>query len=955
MPKSIKYLAVGTLAAFFIYCLLGFLLLPGIALHLINSQLEQRVSVPARLDSLEFNPFSLELRLGRLHIGETDDPLLSFEHLNANLQINSLWRDALQLESLTIQEANLNLVLQKAGTLNLTQVLVAPENKPPSDSDNPDAGLFAVRIERLALLKSQLDFQDRRPATPVQANFDGINLEVLQFSTVAQEHAQMSLLVAGPSDSELHLQASLGLVPLTSAGTIEMDAIPLSPFWPYLHDLMDLRLRSGSLTANGDYQIALSDKMEVTLDNASATLSAVDLATATGDALAKLPFLQLNDTSFNLSERSARVGSIRSRELEAWISRTENGTLNWQAVMPKPDQSSPNENTQPKDQSAWHIKLPEVQLRDYHLYLSDQQPETPVSLELSSLNLDVTGFDSVSVEPFALDMNTTVTGEGHVAARGQAQLNPASVDLKVEVENIDLRLAQAYLNPLMRIELREGYLSGTANVAFAAVAPPSLNVTADATIADLHILDTIENRDLLKWDHLQLDKIAYGNNSLSIDQASLVQPYVRIIINQDLSTNLGNLLVDRPEKTQDPGMPMGLRIGGVNIDKGAVNFADFSLQPNVVLSIEELAGRLGTLNNQNKIPAELSLSGQVDRYAPVTVDGSLTPFDPLNSLDVTASFKDIELTTLSPYARKFAGYRIRKGRLNLDLHYLIEAGELNASNEVLLSDLQLGERVESATAVDLPIRLAVALLKDAQGNINITLPVQGNLNNPEFNIMPVIWRSFGNLLSRAATAPFRFIANLVGGENDDDISHVRFAAGSAKLDNQAKQRLDSLGSALLDRPALRLEIEGMSSPITDGPLVAQQRLEREYVRRWQAALEKRQGPRSDQQSETTVPEQEKPDLLEAIYLNRLGLTIPEEWTQLEPQARTARMRLAVLETWQGSDALLRRLAQERNASIKAYLVESAGLEPSRVQLLDVGINATAENAEVLTALHLGVD
>jgi hypothetical protein len=154
----------------------------------------------------------------------------------------------------------------------------------------------------------------------------------------------------------------------------------------------------------------------------------------------------------------------------------------------------------------------------------------------------------------------------------------------------------------------------------------------------------------------------------------------------------------------------------VTVEKGAVNFSDFSLQPNVVLSIKELAGRLGTLDNQNKTPAELSLSGQVDRYAPVTVDGSLTPFDPLNSLDVTASFKDIELTTLSPYARKFAGYRIRKGHLNLDLHYRIEAGELNATNEVLLSDLQLGEPVESANALDLPIRLAVALLKDAQGN-----------------------------------------------------------------------------------------------------------------------------------------------------------------------------------------------------------------------------------------------
>ena len=159
--------------------------------------------------------------------------------------------------------------------------------------------------------------------------------------------------------------------------------------------------------------------------------------------------------------------------------------------------------------------------------------------------------------------------------------------------------------------------------------------------------------------------------------------------------------------------------------------------------------------------------GKVDRYAPMSIKGKLTPFDPLNSLDIATRFKNVELTTITPYSGKFAGYRIRKGRLNLDLHYRIEKGQLNADNKVLVENLQLGERVDSPDAVDLPIRLAVALLKDTQGRIALELPVKGDLNNPEFSVMPIVWQTLRNLVLRTAQAPFKFIAGLVGGSDAD--------------------------------------------------------------------------------------------------------------------------------------------------------------------------------------------
>jgi outer membrane protein OmpA-like peptidoglycan-associated protein len=288
----------------------------------------------------------------------------------------------------------------------------------------------------------------------------------------------------------------------------------------------------------------------------------------------------------------------------------------------------------------------------------------------------------------------------------------------------------------------------------------------------------------------------------------------------------------------------------------------------------------------------------------------------------------------------------------LDLHYQIEKGQLNAENKLLLEDLQLGEKVDSKDAVDLPIRLAVALLKDTKGNIDIQLPVQGNLNDPQFSVMPIVWQTMRNLVLRAAQAPFKFIAGLVGG-GEADLSQVQFAAGSSELDGAAQKSLDTLAAALKERPVLRLEVEGMSAEASDGPLLAVQRLEREY-QSTQYKMLQRNGDQVPAEPELlVVDEDDKAVLLEGIYRTRLKQQPPAEWKELPDEERTAKMRNAVLESWSKSELLLRQLGQARAASIKDYLVERGGLEDQRIYLLDVSLAQGQAGGQVATALHLG--
>jgi len=464
----------------------------------------------------------------------------------------------------------------------------------------------------------------------------------------------------------------------------------------------------------------------------------------------------------------------------------------------------------------------------------------------------------------------------------------------------------------------------------------------------------------VKWQRLQLSGLDYQHpRSLDIERIDLRQPYARFVVNPDLSTNLNDLLVKRDEPAaqdaskQQAAEPLAIRIGGINIADGSANFADFSLRPPFVTAIQSLNGDIGVLSNREQKAASVNIAGKVDQYAPVSIKGSLTPFDPLQSLDIATSFRQVELTTLTPYSGKFAGYRIRKGRLNLDLHYRIEQGRLNAENKVVLEQLQLGEKVDSPDAVDLPVRLAVALLKDSKGTISIELPVQGNLNDPEFSVMPIVWQTLRNLVVRAAQAPFKFIAGLAGG-GDADLSHVAFAGASSELDGNARKTLDTLAAALVERPALRLEVEGMANAAIDGPMLAEQRLQQEFQETQYRILQRRGDKVPPNPAEIRIETSDEAPLLEGIYRSRLNQQPPAEWKELDDEQRAERMRQAVIDSWSDNAALLRRLSRERAAAIKGYLVD-AGLESERVPAGHRNTTEEADNGQVATVLHLGSD
>lgn len=957
MPKGLKRALSALLIAVFLYSLIGFLILPGIVLRIANQQLAQYATVPASLQRVQLNPFTLELSLWGLRIGESGQEQVSFQRLYANLQSDSLWSGALHLSDVELDGARTEILFAKDGTLNLTQLFHLPESQaePKTESSEP----FPLRIDSIRLREKSLRFQDLRPSEAVEFAYDALDLDLHNLSTLAGDNAEMTMTASGPYGAQIDWRGQVSLTPITSSGSLSVSDGRLSTFWPYVRDALPLVLKEGQVDLSSDYQLDLSSGTELQLSKVKVQLAPFAIDDPQGKPLVRLQRLDIDNTSLDLAKQQVVIGQVRSQGLEAWAAREADGELDWQKLFSKPEttKSEAAEPTEQLDESKpWQVLLQDVQLRDYKAHLADRVPQQEVALDVGPLNLDLKNFDSLGDKPFDLRLDSGLGKQGKLQAAGQVQLSPTTAQLKVATQDIDLRLAQAYLSPFVRLELRSGLLGSDLEVQLKSTEPLALSVTGEARVDQLHTLDTLRERDFVRWKQVRVGGLDYRHGeSLAIERIELDQPYARFVINENLTTNVSELVVPQPatpnEAKADTGKPLAIRIGGITINDGSANFADFSLTPSFATAIQQMNGRIGVLDNQKPQAASVDIKGKVDRYAPMSIEGKLTPFDPLNSLDIATRFKNVELTTITPYSGKFAGYRIRKGRLNLDLHYRIEKGQLNAENKVLVENLQLGERVDSPDAVDLPIRLAVALLKDTQGRISIELPVQGDLNNPQFSVMPIVWQTLRNLVLRAAQAPFKFIAGLVGGSNVD-LSTVPFSAGSAELEGDARQALDTLAKALEERPNLRLEVEGQAAQSADGPLLAEQRLQREFREGWYKVLQRRGDKVPASPDELTVDEDEQAALLEGIYRTRLKQQPPAEWAELNSEQRQQNMRKAVLESWAQSKLLLRQLAQQRAATIKDYLVEQGGLQDERVYLIDANLGEPEADGRVLTTLHL---
>jgi hypothetical protein len=355
-----------------------------------------------------------------------------------------------------------------------------------------------------------------------------------------------------------------------------------------------------------------------------------------------------------------------------------------------------------------------------------------------------------------------------------------------------------------------------------------MTYSGEALLANFSSIDKLNSDDFLRWKSLSLNGIQIATAPLSIDVKgiSLADFYARLAINANGTLNLQDILekgetkeakketippptqpkegTTVPQKEKEP--TKNIKIESVTLQGGRIDFLDRSIQPEFSLILAEMGGRVSGLSSEETVMADVELRGKLNDYAPLEIVGKINPLKEDLYVDLKVRFKDIDLSPMTPYSGKYVGYAIEKGKLNFDLKYLIVKKKLDSQNQIFFDQFNFGEKVESPKATKLPVKLAVALLKDRKGEIKLDIPVTGSLDDPKFSIWGIILKVIMNLITKAATSPFSFLGAMVGG--GEELSYVEFDYGSSAITEPNLKKLNTLTKALQDRPALKMDIEG---------------------------------------------------------------------------------------------------------------------------------------------------
>ena len=641
------------------------------------------------------------------------------------------------------------------------------------------------------------------------------------------------------------------------------------------------------------------------------------------------------DAAAGTYEASARIaggaGQIASRGSLALAPFAAEGSLSVAAL--RAARLLPEANGQLQGEARYAYADGELVLRDVALSGSEL---AYAGVELPQATLRAKEVPIPPRAPVEVAAQASVAPHGKLTAQGRVQVAPLELHLNLNAESLPLGVAGRWLPPHTALRIVSGTVSGTGllDLADGAVA-----YQGSAAVGELRLEERESSALLLAWDNAATDSLTLDTQPFSLRAGEIVlrAPEGRLEIEQDGTVNFARVLAGGED---EGGGTRQVMVEAVRIEGGTLHFADRSLANPVEVTMRELAGTLTGFNSASSEPARVRLNGRVQPYGVARIRGTLDLNAPTKLADITANLRNLRLETFNPYVAKFAGYRIASGRLSARLRYEVRDGRLVGTNQLTFENMQLGEKLEQKGLVDLPLELAVALLADPQGRINLDIPVRGSLSDPQFDFGAIVAEALGNVVRRIVSAPFRALARLFGGDADaGDAGQVAFAPGSAQLSPPAEESVARLAEGLGERPQLAIEVRGGFDPARDLEALRLRAARRDVARA--AGV----GAAPDLSNRKVIAAAER------LYLQRGGQRAALRRLR-EGKESYGRALLAQLAAAVTIDPVeIQALAGERAETVRLALIDH-GVDPSRVSVGEPREAPAAERAiPTQLALH----
>jgi hypothetical protein len=729
-----------------------------------------------------------------------------------------------------------------------------------------------LRIASLTLKGSTFHYADAGKHALELGKLHG---NITGLSLAAAPAAKLDL--AGELDGgSIAAKGTLDLAASKMTAALTLQQVGLSRLQGVAGMPLDGHKAEGKLSATGDVKLDWGKTFNVQLDKTQASVADFTLQPHARGATAPVAWKQLDATldAFDLARHTAQVGAVTADGLDLDVRRFADQRINLLELL----SSKPVHGAVAAKSPAWHWSVAQVGFKQAAVAFTDDAADPkPVKVKLDKLDgsIDKLSDKLDSASPLTL---SGAIGRGTFKLAGTLHPSPLAADLKVETRHLGIDAFEPYIGVPLNVTLARAAITSRGRLRYATRGTaPLITYRGDAALVNVDIKDKLTGDDFMRWRSLAATRLdaSYGSGTPRIDigHLTLTAFYARMIINANGRLNVSDVIanpasapvsvtrannasatsphlatatgiakapsptaptsatnVARATSNAVPATPnsaanattasappaANIHIGGITLAYGQLNFTDNFIKPNYTANLTQLHGKIRAFGTTpNAPPAAITLEAALNDNAPVAIDGSMNPLQPEAQLDITGKATGVELDRVSAYSARYTGYPITAGKLNADVHYKLDQRKLSADNHFFITQLTFGPRDESPGARHLPVKLAVALLKDSQGNIDINLPVSGSLEDPQFSIGGLVWRAVVGLITKAVTAPFRLLASAFGGGNHEDLDYVAFAPGSAVLDKNAQARLTQVAALLAKKPDLILRLTGRADPVKD--------------------------------------------------------------------------------------------------------------------------------------------
>ena len=842
-----------------------------------------------------------------------------------------------------------------------------------------------VSIDSFEMAQSSVKVTDNTGATPAILSITPIHAQLGYFSLTSGTPTSYGLTASLGGGGSIDVKGGIDYTHKQATSNVTIDQIDLPALQAFAQSVLAAKVTGGKLSATASVKTDFSSNFNVHAEPASVSLDSFALSTSNGrDKPLQWNKLSVAIGQIDLASRQATINEIRTDGIRVSVIRERDGKLSLIELLAKPAppprarretaaerrererqerersererverERQRRQPVQAKAPSAkpWQFRIASIAIEKTDAEIEDASAPRAVKIALSPLNIHLKDVTSDFAKPFGVDLDGSLNRRGTIKVTGTAAVAPLKANLRVVTQRLDLSPADPYVSSHLNATIKSALL--TMNGAIGLVQERKdfrITYRGDITVGDLATLDKLTSEPFLRWRTLSVSRIdadfGAGPPKVHIGAVALSDFYSRIILNQTGKLNLKDItanpnaapksLTEAQPQEQPPapeaappsptGQPINadIALGRITLQGGKIDYSDFFIQPNYTANLTDITGKVGAFGTRSTSPANVEVHGQVNGSAPIEISGSVNPLAPTAYIDIKAKADGIELTGLTAYSTRYTGYPITKGTLTVNVHYLLDQGNLTADNHIFIDQLTFGDRVANSTATNLPIRLAVSLLKNSKGEIDVDVPVSGSLKDPQFSIGSVILHAFMNLIVKAATSPFSLLSQRSAAASRICPTSSSRPARLASADS--KSRLDTLIQALQERSGLKVNIEGRVDPAFDREGLIDQAMKAQK-------LKDTAGASGDLDSVKIAPTESDKYLTRAYKAAKFKK--PTDFLGLNKSLPPDEMKKQMLAATSDSD--LRALADARANAVRAYL--SAKIDPARLFLVAPKLNA----------------